>query len=219
MSLKEQTERLKNDVLERMPQPIVQNFLNDINQLRVDKIKETSLDVGDTIPNGNFKNIQNEDVQLSHFHTSDYLILNFYRGGWCPYCNMELREYEKLKDDFDKISTQIVSISAEQANLANETSQKNVLTHAVLTDVDAKFMKQLGIVFALSEDAKRNFKGFGMDFTQIHGNENYELPVPAVYVLDSNFKVVFKHFEEDYMTRLEPSELLTIIKNLNNEKR
>ena len=77
-------------------------------------------------------------------------------------------------------------------------------------------MKDLGIVFQLNEKTKKDYKGFGMDFTQIHGNENYELPVPAVYVIDVNNKIVFTHFEANYMTRIEPSEVLKAIKTFNN---
>ncbi|MGK0414431.1 MAG: peroxiredoxin [Polaribacter sp.] len=211
MTLYEQTEQLRKDVLARMPQPIVQNFKNDIHQLRVDKMKENALQVGDIISNSNLENINQNSVKLEEFLTSDFLILNFYRGGWCPYCNMELREYEKLKNDFQKINTNIIAISGEIPELASKTTDKNAISFPILTDVDANFMKSIGIVFALSEQAQKDFVGFGMDFKQINGNENFELPVPAIYVIDKNFKIVFVHFEEDYMTRLEPKELLNIL--------
>lgn len=213
MILKEQTEKLKQDVLTRMPQSIVQNFKNDINQLKVDKIKEKALQVGDKIPNPLFKNIEGNDIELNSIHTSDFLIFNFYRGGWCPYCNMEIREYERLKNEFKTLGASIVAVSTELPELANQTNLKNQISYPIVTDIDAKFMKALGIVFQLSEEAKKDFVGFGMDFQKIHGNDNFELPVPAIYIIDKNLKIVFVHFEEDYMTRLEPTELLQTLKN------
>ena len=82
----------------------------------------------------------------------------------------------------------------------------------------SNFMKELGIVFQINETSKENYKGFGMDFTKIHGNENYELPVPCVYVVNKDWEIVFVHFEEDYMTRLEPTDLLTYLKNINKKE-
>lgn len=213
MILQEQTEKLRQNVLTKMPQSIVQNFLNDIRQLKVAKLKEKALQVGDTVPDHLFKDIKGNDVQLNSIHKSDYLILNFYRGGWCPYCNMELREYERLKDQFNTLGAHIIAISAEVTELANKTNAKNEISYPIVTDIDARFMKEVGVVFQLSEKAKKDFVGFGMDFQKIHGNENYELPVPAIYVIDKNFKILFVHFEEDYMTRLEPTTLVQLLKS------
>lgn len=213
MILREQTEQLKQDVLARMPQSIVKNFQDDIAQLKIDKLKEKALQIGSTVPNGLFTDIQGTQIDLKSIHTSDFLILNFYRGGWCPYCNMELREYERLKDEFKAINTNIVGISSEMPKLTIDTHQKNTLSYPVLADSNADFMKQVGVVFELSTLAKKDFEGFGMDFTKINGNTNFELPVPAIYVIDKNFKIIFIHFEEDYMTRLEPTDLLTTLKN------
>ncbi|MCL5246147.1 AhpC/TSA family protein [Cellulophaga sp. 20_2_10] len=208
MTLKEQTEELRQNVLERMPKSIVQTFKKDISDLVASKLKENALQVGATLPDSVFKDITGKNVYLSEIHTDDYLILNFYRGGWCPYCNMELREYNRLENEFKKYNAHIVAISAEMPEFLEETNSKNNINYPILSDINAEFMKKLGIVFSISEKAKIDFTGFGVDFKEIHGNTKHELPVPAIYVIDKNFKVVFTHFEEDYMTRLEPTELL-----------
>lgn len=213
MTLREQTEQLRENVLTKMPQSIVQNFKNDIAALKTNKLKSNALKVGDSIPNAVLQTIQNNDIDIKSIHNSDFLILNFYRGGWCPYCNMELRAYEKIKSEFSAINTNIVAISAELPTFAKETTQKNEITFPILTDKNAEFMKKIGVIFSLSEAAKKDFVGFGLDLDNIHGNKNQELPVPAIYVIDKNLKILFVHFEEDYMTRLEPSELLTLLKN------
>ena len=212
MKLQEQTEQLKQEVLIRMPAPIVETFQKDIVKLKNDRLKEHALQVGDTVSNSILRNSEGHEIDLKSIHTSNFLILNFYRGGWCPYCNMELREYERLKGQFNSIKANIVGISAELPQQGAKTHAKNALTYPILTDVDAAFMKKMGIVFTLSEQAKKDFVGFGVDFSNIHGNEDYQLPVPAIYVIDKEFKILFIHFEEDYMTRLEPSKLLTILK-------
>ena len=211
MTLQEQVKQMRDATSERMPKAIIEVFINSISEIKTNKLKESALQVGDKIEDYSLTDIEGKSINLSTFIQSDYLILNFYRGGWCPYCNMELREYDRLKNDFKEQGANIIAISPEIPELANQTTDKNKLSYPVLTDTDSLFMKKVGIVFQLDEDSKREFVNFGMDFTKINGNEDFELPVPAVYVINKNMEVVFVHFEEDYMTRLEPSELLEII--------
>lgn len=219
MTLQEQLKQMRNAIMERMPQSIIKVFTDSIDDIRKNKLKENALQVGDYVPNMNLLDNSGDSSLLSDLIEQKFLILNFYRGGWCPYCNMELREYERLREAFNELNADIVGISAEISELANATTNKNALSFPVLTDVDAQLMKAIGIVFKLDEASKKEFENFGMDFTKIHGNNNFELPVPAVYIINKKMEVVFAHFEEDYMTRIEPTELLHILKNnLQTEK-
>lgn len=216
MSLTDELKEVREATLIRMPKNIVQTFEDGIEEIRTNRLKENALQIGDIIPSSTLTDAKGNLHQLSELNNSEYLILNFYRGGWCPYCNMELREYERLSKDFQDIGANIIGISAEVPQLADQTRQKNTLSFPVLTDVDARLMKEIGIVFQLNEKTKKDYTSFGMDFTQIHGNDNYELPVPAVYVIDKNMKIVFLHFEANYMTRIEPKEVLDILRNGQN---
>lgn len=213
MTLKEQTQQLRDSVLTRMPQAIVQTFKNDIQQLKTDQLKQKALQVGDLLPNSTLLDYQGNPYQIKELITSEYLIFNFYRGGWCPYCNMELRAYQDLADTFKNIHASIVAISAESPDIASVTAHKNNITFPVLTDRDSQFMKAIGIVFTLSDAAKKDYANFGIDLQKLHGNTSFELPVPAVYVVNKELEIVFVHFEEDYMTRLEPKKLVNILKN------
>lgn len=213
MTLQEQLQQMRKASMERMPQSIIKVFTDSINNIIKNQLKEKALQVGDAIPDMSLQNINESHSLLSHLIKQDLLILNFYRGGWCPYCNMELREYERLREAFNALDADIIGISAELPELANTTSSKNELSFPVLTDVDAKLMKAIGIVFQLDEASKREFENFGKDFTKIHGNNNFELPVPAVYVINKKMEIVFVHFEADYKSRLEPTDLLNILKN------
>ncbi|OEK08438.1 hypothetical protein A8C32_03035 [Flavivirga aquatica] len=214
MNLSEQLSQMRNNTLKRMPQHILKVFIESIESIKQNKVKEKVLQKRDVIPNIYLKNLDDNSLGLNELDFSDFLILNFYRGGWCPYCNMELREYERLKNKFTEIGVSIVAISAEIPELAAQTSIKNGISFPILTDVDAKLMKTIGIVFELDENSKREYGNFGLDLTKIHGNDNYELPVPAIYVVDKNMKIVFIHFEENYMTRLEPQDLLNTLKKI-----
>ncbi|WP_299253577.1 peroxiredoxin-like family protein [uncultured Aquimarina sp.] len=212
MTLQEQLRQMRNATMERMPQSIIKVFTDSINDISKNQLKENALKIGDYVPDMNLQNINRDNSLLSDLIGQEFLILNFYRGGWCPYCNMELREYERLRKTFNELDTDIIGISAEIPELVNQTIDKNALSFPVLTDVNAELMKAIGIVFKLDEASKKEFENFGMDFTKIHKNNNFELPVPAVYVINKKMEVVFVHFEEDYMTRLEPTELISFFK-------
>ncbi|WP_394746930.1 peroxiredoxin-like family protein [Spongiimicrobium salis] len=210
--LDKQLKQMRQATMERMPQHIIEVFKNGLQEIINSGLREKSLQLGDTVPNAPLTTMTGETKAVEEYIASEYLILNFYRGGWCPYCNLELREYERLQNDFSEIGVSILAISAERPQLTNDTALKNILTYPIATDVDARFMKTLGIVFSLDEATKKEYRNFGIDLGHIHGNNNDELPVPAVYVINKNREIVFVHFEEDYMTRLEPLTLLEVLK-------
>lgn len=212
MTLEQQLTQMREATMAKMPESIIKVFLNSLEEIRNDKLRERALQVGDHIPEGLLKDSTGNTVSLQSLHTSEFLVLNFYRGGWCPYCNMELRAYESLKDEFAALGVNIVAISAEVTALAAQTTTKNAISFPILTDTNAALMKRIGIVFQLDEATKREYGNFGVHLDKIQGNDEFELPVPAVYVVNRAMEIVFCHFEEDYMTRLEPSELLEIVK-------
>ncbi len=213
MRLGKQLKQMKEASIERMPQSIIQIFENSIEEIKNNGLKEKALKIGEQIPDLPLTSINGETVLLSELQKTDYLILNFYRGGWCPYCNMELREYERLRKDFIQLNTDILGISAERVEYTSQTFDKNSLSFPILTDVNAQLMKEIGIVFQLDTASKEEYINFGIHLDEIHANNSFELPVPAVYVINKDREIVLVHIEEDYMTRLEPFILLELIKN------
>jgi len=213
MTLEEQLKQMKEATIERMPTSIMQVFENGINDVRKSGLKEKALQVGNYIPDIPLTNSNEEAISLSELQKTDYLILNFYRGGWCPYCNMELRAYEKLRTDFNLLNTDVIGVSAEKIEFTTQTTNKNLLSFPLLTDVDAQLMKAIGIVFPLDKASKEEYVNFGIHLDKLHGNSSFNLPVPAVYIINKNREIIYTHIEEDYMTRLEPSTLLEFIKN------
>ena len=213
MTLQTQLTQVREATLARAPQSAIESLNDSIAHIKTSKLEEQALQPGQVMPDFQLVDIHGISQNIRALHTNDFLILNFYRGGWCPYCNLELRAYEQLRSDFLALGADIVAISAEKSTLGSQTADKNALSYPVLTDKDAQMMKAIGIVFQLDEASKREYQNFGLDLQQIQGNDHYELPVPAIYVLNKEMEVVFRHFEADYTMRLEPSDLLTILKN------
>ncbi|HAS45958.1 MAG TPA: alkyl hydroperoxide reductase [Microscillaceae bacterium] len=213
MTLQTQLTQVREATLAHAPQSAIESLNDSIAYIKTSKLEEQALQPGQVMPDFQLVDVHGIPQNIRALHTNDFLILNFYRGEWCPYCNLELRAYEQLRSDFLALGADIVAISAEKSTLGSQTADKNALSYPVLTDKDAQMMKAIGIVFQLDEASKREYQNFGLDLQQIQGNDHYELPVPAIYVLNKEMEVVFRHFEADYTTRLEPSDLLTILKN------
>ena len=212
MTLEAQLKQITAAGFDRMPQPIAKILADGIEEIKNSGLKNSALKIGDTLPDFPLTDVNNKQHTLSSLIHKDFLVLNFYRGGWCPYCNMELRAYDKLRGEFLAVETDIVAISAEKPTFAARTTNKNQISYPVLTDTAAELMKKIGIVFQLNEPLKREYKNFGIDLTILHGNINDELAIPAVYVINKYLEVVFVHLEADYMTRLEPNALLPILR-------
>lgn len=217
MTLKQQLTQISDTGFEKIPKAIARVLLDGIEEIKSSKLKQKGLKEGDIVPNLKLLDNNNNLRSLSEFMHHDFLILNFYRGGWCPYCNLELRSYQNLRQDFISAGADIIAISPEKPEIALDTSIKNSISFPVLSDINATMMKAMGIAFTLNDALKKEYVNFGIDLTTRHNNYNFELPVPAIYVINKDFEIVFRYFEENHMTRLEPKELIEFIKNNRNK--
>lgn len=217
MNLTEQLDRIREVGFAQMPKQVAKVLLDGIEEVAKSNLTSTSLKKGDQIPQFELVDIHEERKNVKDLMTNDYLIINFYRGGWCPYCNLELKEYERLKDAFEAVGASIVAISPEKPEYTSITSNKNAITFDVLSDENATIMKEFGIVFQLNEKLKKEYTKFGIDLTDVNGNNNFELPIPATYIINKDLEIVFSHIEVDYTTRLEPSVLIEEVVKAQNE--
>lgn len=138
------------------------------------------------------------------------IILAFYRGSWCPYCNLELKF---LQDNISKIKEKksvLVAISPQSPDHSLTMVEKNNLEFEVLTDHNNDFAKKLGIVFQLQDFVLPYYQNLGIDLSLFNKN-NDTLPVPAVFVVDENGKVVYKFLDVNYMNRINVEELIQIL--------
>ncbi|WP_109437362.1 peroxiredoxin-like family protein [Aquimarina sp. AU119] len=213
MTLKQQLIQISDAGFSRIPKAIAQVLLDGIKEVRLSNLKKNALKKGDYVPDLEVLNSFGISTSIQELVTHKLLIINFYRGGWCPYCNTELRAYEKLKEDFAELGAGIVAISAETPEITIQTSNKNHLSFPVLSDQNAKLMKAFGIVFQLNKKLREEYTNFGINLSEIHDNSNYELPVPAIYVINKDLEIVYDYFEENHMLRLEPKDLLNVLKD------
>ncbi|KIJ36011.1 hypothetical protein M422DRAFT_261560 [Sphaerobolus stellatus SS14] len=150
-----------------------------------------------------------------HSERKGNIVLFFYRGEWCPYCNLELRALQKIVPELAAKGTTLVAVSPELPHQAFVTSQKNELTFPVLSDLGNGLARQLGIVFK-QPDTIKDVLGFwgGLDWKAHCGDESYEVPVPATILIDKTGTIRNTFIDPQWTKRLEPATVLKWIDEL-----
>lgn len=212
MNLKEELEKIHNKFIENAPQDILDTLKEASEKLAEKKLEEKALKVGDKMPSFSLINALRKAINSKDLLAKGPLVINFYRGGWWPYCNLELGGYQELIPEIHGLGAQLVAISPELPDESLSLAQKLSLEFEILSDIDNEFAKKMGIVFSLDNELRALYDKFGVDLPKTQGNVNYELPVPATYVVDSDGTIILSHVNIDYTTRMEPEEVLEVLK-------
>lgn len=199
----------------RVPIDLQEVMLMATKKLENEKISKNALQVGNKAKNFNLPNVLGKSILLDELlENNTFVVLNFYRGTWCPYCNLELKALQGINDELSKLNTKLVAISPQTPDSSLTTKEKNELDFEVLSDENSKVIKEYGLVFNLDEELKPIYKSFGINIPKSNGNETYELPMPAIYIINKNKDIIFSFIDEDYTKRCEPKTILdTIRKN------
>lgn len=197
----------------KVPSDIQNIMLEATKKLESEKLSKNSLKVGDRFENEEFTNIDGKSVKLyDYFGDNDFLIINFYRGSWCPYCNLELKSLQGYLEEFKKYNASLIAISPQTPDNSLSTKEKNELEFEVLSDIGNKVAKDLGLVFSLAEELRPIYESFKIDIPNSNNDKTYELPMPATFVINKKGKVIFSFVDEDYTKRYEPEEIVKILK-------
>jgi peroxiredoxin len=145
------------------------------------------------------------------------VVVSFYRGGWCPYCNLELRALQNALPEIKQLGAQLVAISPQTPDESLSTAEKNELEFAVLSDIGSATAKAYGIAFDLTEELRPIYSRLGHALPDKNGDDSWILPIPATYVIDKDGIVALAFVDVDYRNRLEPAEIVTAIKTLSEK--
>ncbi len=177
-------------------------------------ILESALNVGDKAAEFTLKNQTGEDVSLSELLEDGPVILTWYRGGWCPYCNITLAFSQEKLPEFELAGAQLVALTPELPDSSMSTSEKHELEFDVLSDVGNKVARDYGVVFKLTDAVAAHYqKGFNLH--AFNGDESNELPLAASYVIDTDGVIRYAFLDVDYRNRAEPSDIVEVLNNLN----
>lgn len=212
MSLKEQLAEYRAGWYQRVPPERQAIMQRHIEQLRSGAIARTMLKVGDRAPAIVLNNAKGETVDVAALLKKGPVIVTFYRGGWCPYCNFELKAYQEILPEITAAGASLVAISPEKPDDTLSTTEKNALAFEVLSDVGQKVGRAFGLVYDFTEELKIAYQGFKLDIPARNGTpDEWALPVSATYVIDRNGMIMYAYTDPDYRDRADPREILKVL--------
>ncbi len=182
--------------------------------LKDQKLGLNALGEGEQMIDFNLPDAKGNQVLLSAILKEGNAVISFYRGGWCPYCNMELKALQNILPELQKSNTQLIAISPETPDNSLSTQEKNELSFPVLSDINNKYAKTLGLVFQMPKELVDLYSSFNIDVKKHNGNDDFELPMPATYVVNKAGTIIKAFIPEDYTERLDPKEVLEALKKL-----
>jgi peroxiredoxin len=212
MSLKEQLAEYRAGWYQRVPAERQAIMQRHIDQLRTGAIARTMLKVGDHAPAIVLENAKGAIVDVGMLLKKGPVIVTFYRGGWCPYCNLELKAYQDILPEIVAAGASLVAISPEKPDDTLSTAEKNALTFEVLSDVGQKVGRSFGLVYEFTEELKSAYRGFNLDIPARNGTPGeWALPVSATYVIDPDGSIIYAYSDVDYRDRADPRDVLKVL--------
>ena len=176
-------------------------------------LEAKGLKVGESSPNFTLPNALGNLISLSDCLKSGPVVLKFYRGDWCPLCNLDLREIQKHMNQFKELNTTVLAISPQKPDNALSITQKNELEFEVLSDSYQEVIKTYKLQFDPGKDYHQR-----RDISVLNGDGSITLPVPATFVINQDFTIIACHVEANYTERMSPEEILKILKKLEKTK-
>jgi len=211
MKLTEQLRELAEGSTQRHPGSAQKIMGAAIKALQETPILEKAAKTGDQLPHMELINAAGDATSLKALLQESRLVIAFYRGGWCPYCNLELRALQEIVPQIEAKNAKLVAISPELPDNSLTTSEKNAIHFTVLSDVNNSLARALGLVYQLPDDLVNLYKTFKIDLNQSQGNTANELPIAATYVVEQDGTISYHFLEEDYKLRADPETILAAL--------
>lgn len=211
--LLEEIEKYQEAFKEKVPVDIRNIMLKATEDLKELSLNKNALKENDKAIDFCLPNAVNQTISLSEeLKENNFVVINFYRGVWCPYCNLELKAFQTINDELKSLNAKLIAISPQTPDSSLTTKEKNELAFEVLSDKENKIAKEYGLVFSLAKELRPIYKQFGIDIESTNQEDSYELPMPATYIINKNQEIIYSFIDEDYTKRSEPQTILDIIR-------
>jgi peroxiredoxin len=215
VTIREQSEQLKAAAAQRLPAELVEVFDRSIQDLLGQGVPSGAITVGDSLEPFTLSDATGAPVTLDQLVAAGPAVIVFYRGGWCPYCNLALRTYQReLLPELAAFHARLVAISPQSPDQSLSTAEKAGLGFTVLSDPASRLARQVGISFQQADDVLAAQRKLGLDLAQVNAEGSTELPRPTVLVVDENRTVRFVDVQPDYTARTEVADILAALASL-----
>lgn len=212
-TLAEQLDARKAKFVEMATPERIASAENAISEVADSGILEKAINLGDKAPNFTLPDALGNPVSLYDELAKGPVILTWYRGSWCPYCNIQLHDYQASLGDIQAAGAQLVAVSPELSDSALSWKEKNELEFIVLSDVGNKIAREYGIVYRIPQAIEGGYVAGGRnDLTKYNGDDSLELPLAVTYVIGPDGTVDYAFVDADYRKRAETSDVVEFVK-------
>ena len=214
MNLQLELHKFQNEFMGKLP-PEKAAIIQGLTQALAKEFQNRrALRIDDEAPDFVLQNTDGQQISLYDRLNQGAVILSFYFGGWCPYCNLELRAYQGLSPKIQALGASVLAISPQTIDASRKTALNNALSFDVLSDSGCQIARDYGIVFEIPAPLKLLYTELGHPLPDYNGTENWLLPVPATFIIDRRHHIALAHLDVDYTKRYEPADAIAILLSL-----
>ena len=218
-TIREQSDQLKAAAAGHLPAEVIEVFDRSIENLLGQGIPAEAVKAGDRLQPFTLEDATRTPVSLGQLVEAGPAVIVFYRGGWCPYCNLALRTYQReLLPELDAFRARLVAISPQPPDQSLSTAEKAELAFTVLSDPGSRVARSIGIAFQHAGEVLAAQRQLGLDLAQVNAEGSTQLPRPTVLIIDQNRTVRFVDVQPDYTARTEVADILAALTDIRNGK-
>lgn len=210
--LTEELQTLSAEIDQQISPKLQQVLRQFVETLRRQRASERSLQVGDTVDDFMLKDQRQRPVRLYEQLERGPVVLTFFRGGWCPYCNLTLRAWRYALPEIEFLGARLLAITPESTTYAQSTVQKNKIDFPVLHDRGSEVARSFKISIVLSDYLAAFYRSLGLNILSRNKDIIPRIPMPATYLIDQQGVIQYAFVEEDYTQRAEIGEVLRLLK-------
>lgn len=214
MSLQEQLDAFKTQFKTQAPEGAFDAFARSTQELIDSGQADRTIAAGDVAPDFTLTDQDGETVALKDLLVKGPVVVSFYRGVWCPYCNIELKALEAAVGEIRARGASLVAVSMQGASDSRKSQRDNKLSFPILTDKGGELAAKFGIRWTLQDYVIKYHKMFGVELPKIHNDGQWNLPMPARYVIGTDGSVAYAEVSPDYTRRPDPSDLFPVLDKL-----
>lgn len=208
MNLTDELKKYADQSAAKIPAEILAIMKNAIQELESSNLVNQALKTGDKIPTIELPNATGKIISIQEQIKKGKVIIAFYRGGWCPYCNLELKALQEILPQIKEKGASLIAITPETPDNSLNTIEKNNLEFEVLTDKDNKTASKFNLTYKLPKELLDIYLNFGINLEKSNNNQLGELPIAATYVVDTKGTIIFDYIKEDYKLRASTEAII-----------
>lgn len=215
MSLNKELGLLHKDVIASLPEDVRELLIEENRKLFSAFMEKQALNAGSQVPDVFFRDKDLQPVYLKDLLKKHHVVLSFYRGTWCPYCNLELQALSKINDEIEEKGARLISVSPEIYEVAKESIAQKGITIPIFTDLANHAAEKFGLVFSLPPQYREIYKILNIHLNVLNDDDSWTLPMPATFIISKEGLITSTYVNADYTKRMEPDDILENLDELN----